>query len=344
MDVPRLRRTVAFTPIATRWSRKSSDSFRGRAEDGIAGRRVEGDEVDVGAQRPGVRRQLLGVPGSIVHVVDERPLERQPPTLRLEVVATGVGQRREGIAAVDGDELVAEVVVGRVQGHGEVHGQGLRRQAADAGDDADGRDGEVAGGQPDVVVEAGDGGPDGVVVGHGFTHPHEHHVGQAPSGRGRGRAGPHYLLHDLAGAQLPIEAGLTGGAEAAGHRASRLRGDADGGSAGVVHEHRLDLAPVVEGPQPLDRVASLGHRFVRHLERRPEARVAVQHGAEPLGQDGERTGVDAVQVEPLPDLGRSVGRLTVVGQQARQLGPREVVAAGHPSSVRGPEPSALSCG
>ena len=66
--------------------------------------------------------ELAGVGAPVVDAVDQRPLERQPAPLRR------AGSRRhasmsmlERVAAVDRHELVAQLVVGGVQGHGEVH-------------------------------------------------------------------------------------------------------------------------------------------------------------------------------------------------------------------------------
>ena len=61
--------------------------------------------------------------------------------------AIHIGRRRplvEGVAAVDGHELVAQLVVGGVERHGQVHRQPFAGEAADARHDADGRDREVA--------------------------------------------------------------------------------------------------------------------------------------------------------------------------------------------------------
>ena len=102
-------------------------------------RRVERDQVHVGAQRPGVRGEFGGVASAVVHAVDQRPLERQPSVLRREVVAARRRQLRQRIAPVDRDELVAQFVVGGVQRHGKVHRQPFGGEAADARHDPDRR-------------------------------------------------------------------------------------------------------------------------------------------------------------------------------------------------------------
>ena len=57
ISVPRVRRTVAFTPPARSRSRNVSHPLGGRAPHRVAGRGVERDEVDVGGQRR-LRRPL----------------------------------------------------------------------------------------------------------------------------------------------------------------------------------------------------------------------------------------------------------------------------------------------
>ena len=121
----------------------------------------------------------------------------------------------------------------------------------------------MAGREAHVAVQPRDGPPDPVVVGQRLPHPHEDDVGDPP-----GRPGlPHgdgNLLDDFALGQLPLEPGLTGGAELATHGAAGLGGHADGHPVRVVHEDRLDLGPVVERPEPLGRLAGVG-RLPGHL-------------------------------------------------------------------------------
>ena len=186
---------------------------------GVAGGGVQRDQVHVGAEGTGPLGQLPGVDGTVVDPADQRPLEGQAPPRRLQVVRAGGHEHVERVAPVQRDELVAEPVVGRVQGHGQVDRQRLAGQPPDAGDDADGRDGQVPGGQAQVVVQPDDGLPDPVVVGHRLAHAHEDDVGQPP---GPGRLDrPHHLLDHLAAVEVALEAGLPGGAEAAGHGAAR---------------------------------------------------------------------------------------------------------------------------
>ena len=77
----------------------------------------------MGVQVASDRRELLGVDVAVVHAVDQRPLERQPPTFRREVLLARLPQGEERVALVDRHELVAQRVVRSVQRHREVDGK-----------------------------------------------------------------------------------------------------------------------------------------------------------------------------------------------------------------------------
>ena len=152
----------------------------------------------MGAQRPGQLGQLGRVGRPVVGAVDERPLEREPPALGVEVRPARGHEVAERVAAVDRHQVVAQRVVGRVQRHGQVHREALLREPADAGDDPDGRDRDVARRDAEVVVQSFDRRPHAVVVRHRLAHAHEHDVAQ-PTAAGAGPpSGPDDLLDDLA--------------------------------------------------------------------------------------------------------------------------------------------------
>jgi hypothetical protein len=95
-----------------------------------------------------------------------------------------------------------------------------RREPPDAGHHPDGRNGQVTGRQPEVVVQPVERVADRVDVGERLAHAHEHHVRHADLGR---VLRTHNLLDDLAAIEMPLEARLAGRAERAAHRAARLR-------------------------------------------------------------------------------------------------------------------------
>ena len=126
-------------------------------------------------QPPG---QRVGMVREIVDAADARVLERDPAPLR-SAYARGVEHGGERVATVQRHELLAERVVGGVQRDGERHRQLELGEPFDAGHDADGRDGEVAGRDADVVVQPGARVEHGVEVGERFAHAHEHDVRHA---------------------------------------------------------------------------------------------------------------------------------------------------------------------
>ena len=161
---------------------------------------------------------------------------------------------------VDRHQLVAELVVGRVQGERQRDREALLGELTDPRHQADGGDGDAAGGDAEPVGgrvdEPAYGADHGLVVGQRLTHAHEDHVGDPARAAGDLAAGERAgagddLLDDLGGGHVAVQPALAGGAERAGHAASGLGGHAHGDPAGVAHEHRLDQRAVEEPPQRL---------------------------------------------------------------------------------------------
>ncbi len=127
----------------------------------------------------------------------------------------------------------------------------------------------------------------------------------------RGAAAAHggsHLLDDLALAQLPLEAGLPGGAELAGHGAAGLGGDAHRHPVGIVHQHGLDPCTVVQRPEPLGGLARVG-ALAGMLGERGGHGVG-QRTPEGRRQLGHLLGTAHPGVEAVPDLADPVGRFS----------------------------------
>ena len=75
-----------------------------------------------------------------------------------------------------------------------------------------------------------------------FAHAHKDDIVDSTLAGGLG--GPDHLFDDLSGAEVAVEADLTGGAEAAAHRAARLARHAHCAAVAVVHQNRLDQLAV----------------------------------------------------------------------------------------------------
>jgi hypothetical protein len=140
-------------------------------------------------------------------------------------------------------------------------------------------------------------------VHHRLAHAHEDgviHRRRAPEVQG--------LVEDLARGQVAAELHLAGGAERAGQRAARLRGQAQRAPFVLVaHEHRLDRAPIVGAEQRFHRaVAGVG----LVLERQGGERHLVgQPRAQSGGQIGHLVVAAGAACRPCPYLAGAKARL-----------------------------------
>ncbi len=170
--------------------------------------------------------------------------------------------------------------------------------------------------EADVVVQPGAGVEHRVGVREWFTHAHEHHI-RDPLRRRVLR--PQNLLHDLAGREVTLEAGLPRCAERATHRAARLGGDADRRALRVPHEHGLDLRSVVGAPQPFRRGVVVGE--LHRVDGERERQLLGEPGDEILGHVRQRLERAPLFVQALIKLARPVGGLAERGKQRFDLGP-----------------------
>ena len=132
--------------------------------------------------------------------------------------------------AGDGHDLLAHLVVGGVEGDGELGADGLFGEAQDAGHDAGGGDGHARFGDADFVDEQADGVHEGVVVEEGLAHAHEDEVDAVAADLDVvALEDGDDLSGDFAGGEVADDAELGGEAELAVDGAADLAGDADGG-------------------------------------------------------------------------------------------------------------------
>ena len=282
------------------------------------------------AQEPDERVRVLE---QVVDAGDARVLERHPAAAGRAELGGGVHHLGQGIATVDRDHGVAQLVVRRVERDRQRDRQALGREPADARHDPDGRNRDVPGGESEVAVEPFDGGPRGVVVREWFAHPHEHDVVHRLGGRVRGADD---LLDDLAGLEMAHEAGLARRAERATHRAPGLAGDAHGGPGRVAHQDGLDLGVVrPRPPQPLHRLAVVTRRLDDRVQRqagtRRRPRCAAPAGATTRPRAGRaggrarpRSGPRGTAAPPVPAIhaASSLTRHRVPGRHAAFRHPR----------------------
>ncbi len=131
----------------------------------------------MGAQPECDRRQLASLFGRVVDAGEHRPLDRDPPSLGGEVLGGRSLDLGERVALVDREQRGSQLVVGGVEADRQLDGPRLPRKPPHSRNHPDGGHGDRAGRHPDVFDHPTDRLPDPVVVGEGFTHPHEDDVG-----------------------------------------------------------------------------------------------------------------------------------------------------------------------
>ena len=123
-------------------------------------------------------------------------------------------------------------------------------ERVDAGHDADRRHRHLPPAEcaERIAGDAAHGLDHGVEIHQRLAYAHEHDHLQPAARRVRLAAEREKLLHDFAGGQVALEAGLRRRAKIAAHRAADLQGNATRRTvrAKIRHEHRLHRAPVAE--------------------------------------------------------------------------------------------------
>ena len=287
-------------------------------------------------QSTGQDGQQPGLVATVVHVADHGPLDRGPAAGSGPPLLDGLLELGQRPQLVHRDQLVAKLVRGGVQAHGEPDLGVVGGEAADAGNQTHGGDGDMAGAEVHAVgvEQPGDRVAGGPVVRHRLAHAHEHHVGQAP-GRGLGESlggalRPEHLGGDLAGGQVGEQPHLSRGAEAAVHRAAHLGRHAHRDPVPVPHDHGLDDVGPSQPEEGLSGAAAVGLPLEQHLDL--EGKLLGQPLAERLGEVRHAVVADGPAPEAFVDLAGSEGRLAPLGEAGREGGQVEVVD-GHPPRV-----------
>lgn len=255
---------------------------RGGAE-GAVGDVIQLNEVHV-AQRAlaeVAEGEHLGV--GVVHAVDHRILVRGAATSLLDIVLQRLVQAQERVLLDTGHELVARALDGGVERDGEGELLGELGKLANAGDNAAGRDREVARADVKAVgaVEHAQCLDHRVVVGEGLALAHKDHAGDALA-----KIALHVqnLVYDLLDGKGARKAGEAGSAKRAAHAAASLGGNADGELAARGHTDGLHRHAIGELQQVLARTVArdlLGD-LNRHVKREALGKLRAQG----LGQVG----------------------------------------------------------
>ena len=209
--------------------------------------------------------------GLVIDIANECVLDRHAPSGRLEVLPRRIKNVVDVETLIDGNELVAKLIVGRVERHGERHGNLLLDELSHGRSKPHGRHGDVPRSHPKPL---GRGGVeplarrcDGTVVRERLPHAHKNDVRDAAFTTGdlttrKQKVCDAHLFEDLRCRKVPREAHLAGRTKRAVHTATGLGGNAQRYAIRIAHEDRLDERAVEQAPQEL-----LGHALICALLR-----------------------------------------------------------------------------
>ncbi|VTR70869.1 hypothetical protein DESC_870025 [Desulfosarcina cetonica] len=237
---------------------------------------VEGDQVDLGLDRPQEFYQPPGILQAVVDALHEDVFKGDLAPRGQGKLAAGGHQVRQGIAAVDGHQPAAQGVIGGVQGNGQVHAR-IASQVRHAGNPSGRGNGDPPGGELEAEITVGDDiqGLDHVgVVGQRFPHAHEDDVGQRHAFLTR-----HTLLDvphlgdDFTGRQVAYEPALGRHAETASLGATHLTGNTQGIVILLGDQHGLDVLPVSEPEEQLEGTILAGGLVFHGKSRIDESRI-----------------------------------------------------------------------
>ena len=197
----------------------------------------------VHAAQPVPQLACTGV--GVVDAADERILKRNAPAGRLKIVAACLQELLHRIDTRHGHGLRTDRIVRRVQRNRQIHRQSALCQFIDFGNDAAGRERDMTHADMQSLLAAGEmQKPNHVVkVVERLPHSHQHHIGDAHAFVALRRFD---LCQHFRGGQAPRKAAFARCAEGATHLAAHLRGDADGISMVIGHQHSLNTFAVVK--------------------------------------------------------------------------------------------------
>ena len=241
ISAPLRRRTCTFTPAASSTATKSADGPAARLLPGHAGNGVVGDHVEQRGPPPSRAASRRGVLGRVVDTSEQDVFEGQPPAGGLPVAIGGGHHRRQADRLVDRHQPGPQVVVGRVQRHGQVVAGGEVGQPVDRRRQPDGRDRDPPLGDSQAVGSRATSraGSSRSRFASGSPIPITTTWLSRSSAGSSGRQ-PQQLLDDLTGGEVADHAVDAAGAEHAAHRTAHLRADADRPPRAVPQQDAFD--------------------------------------------------------------------------------------------------------
>ena len=253
---------MAFSPRRSSSSSERGDRLGAGALESRLGR-VVGDQVDLEHPRLEHRRELCRLGERVVDAGEHHVLDEHLAPLALVVRLAGGDHVGQWVALVDRHQLGAQGGIGRVQRQGQADRHRVRRPAARCRGSSRSSRSRCADGRSPCRAAAAQAASTLSRFIIGSPMPMNTAWSTGPRRR---KWSAWSRISD--GGQVAAEVHLAGGAERAGQRAARLRGEADRvAPVAVAHQHRLDRPLVVRAEQRLDRAVG-GARFVLDGQRR----------------------------------------------------------------------------
>ena len=262
-------------------------------------------------------RQRRRVVEGIVQAVDQNVFNRRHASCLVTIVGDGIPYIFNPRTEFRRDDARTQLVVRRMERHGQIPRPLQIRQLADAARHAACRNRHMAGPQPDAVrrtnhLQRGD---EIIQIVHRLAHAHHDHVAYELACFTTRK---YHLVNDFRYVQIPHEALPPRLAEHAMDLAADLRADAYRVPFRRADQHRLDRMAVLQAGQPFDRpvvvrLACLDLQCARREIRRklfPQGFREVRHFVEGHGQLLEN---------PVVYLCRAEGGLPMGLQPFRQL-------------------------
>ena len=217
---------------------------------------VVGNEIDLGSEFFGVFGEESGLGKVVVDSVNENVLEGDDLLALVDESFAGLKEFFDWIPLIDRHDLLAGFVIGSVERDGKTKLGRMFSQLEDAGNEAAGGEGDVAGSDPETF--RGENGVQGWQqvgeVGQGFDHAHEDEVVDPATCFVSGHED---LPYDFSGSEVSLESIQPAGTEFAAQGTPHLRGNTESQSVCPLpitawigwNENTFDVLAIGESPE-----------------------------------------------------------------------------------------------
>ena len=263
--------------------------------------------------------EALGLLDAIVDLIQQQVLHVDAATRRGAIALERLHQLGNRIALVDGHQLGAQHVVGRVQRDRELHLHRLLDQCIDARQPPGRRDRDRARAKTEAVGVVGEVAEAEHVVEvlQRLAHAHHHDVADARIALACGAGRPQELLVDLALRERAAEAHRARRAKRALERAARLRREAHRVAILAAHQHGLGGKAIARREPRLDGAVLRALLLFKH--QLVDRRALLERSAQRLRKRrGLIPRVDEVATDGLADLIGAVVRCALLGEDGKR--------------------------